>query len=1164
MLRLKQILGLTTARATQLVVHPTMPHLVAYPAGCTVVLYDYVAGRQLRFLCGDLTRDGPLRTVGLTSLPGSPSPSQPSSFASPIGSLGGLGPVDHSQFFTDAQSPTPPRPTVPKPVACLAFSTDGQYLAVGETGPRPRVLVWDWQQQILLAELESHRFGVVAVLFSPDSRYLVTVGKPHDGFLHVWDWPREIRVASNRITTRVCNIAYAPDGTFFVTVGVRHVKFWYLRPIPDSDRAIETIDVLEGRAGLLGQWRNSTFVGVAVLNQMISPEMYQTTVPVQPQRVNGTDTSGQPTTPLVFALTSSGILCLFSMAQRTLQKWVDTRITKALALDVNEKYVICGGKGGLVRLFDPTDLSYRGTLPLLHPYPTPSQTGFWRSNAEHQEESLPSKSPCDNSTSTVCPAGVVAARLCAYNVRWLHQGRYHVVCVYQDRRLVVWNLDLDLTVAQDRGPIHQLVFPSGSLGGLVSPPTHVDASNDTLLTFGDDGVVKWWPMSEAALETRMVANTPAAVMLMASLSSQNMELQPVLLPGKEEGQGLSALCVSPDGRFLAVGNKAGCVWLYDVEIQTYIMNCQVHSAAILTMDFTVLSPTERVGSMGMNEYLLATAGRDRLIHIFHLYLEQDLPSPVVSQIPASGHYRCQHLQTLDDHSSSITCVRFFGKGLRVVSCGLDKSVMFRCRARATGNRFPPFTLQQQYCNRSTISDLALDPTRNLVIAVTVDRTILVFDATLGKLARSYRPESREGGSPRPPVSGGDSRGSPRLVTNSPTLPFAKTIPLRSSETVPPRRRSLTPGGLFQGKQPSPSLLSPATGAVDYGYTGVALSARHTLAAVVGSDKGVRLLDRTTSQWKQTVYGPSEPITGVTFLGSTGTHLAVSASDGCIYVWTRSSEVDITSGECLDFSAEEVNQDYSNGSYDVPIRWEPPPADDSGLYPVVSLSAPYGPPAKRALRRVVSETRVLTPSSPLAHNASIRPPLSGDQYSATPQSRRTLSSDNETEGTDWSDRSTLSVSGGRPASSSPVLDGPRTLRRSSSSLLTQFHRTRLDSSTLPNPHALGRERLEKSENPNVLALLQSVIPTLYQARTWLNQSTPSSLSPDTRAALLETSLSLQTEIAALHHCLTNSAMDNPSTVTNVTNTCESPLWGQHLEKYSDQLVALVATKLRLLE
>jgi len=37
------------------------------------------------------------------------------------------------------------------------------------------------------------------------------------------------------------------------------------------------------------------------------------------------------------------------------------------------------------------------------------------------------------------------------------------------------------------------------------------------------------------------------------------------------------------------------------------------------------------------------------------------------------------LQTLDDHSSSITSIKFVGAGLnfQMISCGADKSIMFR-------------------------------------------------------------------------------------------------------------------------------------------------------------------------------------------------------------------------------------------------------------------------------------------------------------------------------------------------------------------------------------------------------------------------------------------------------------------------------------------------------
>ncbi|RKP33582.1 quinon protein alcohol dehydrogenase-like superfamily, partial [Dimargaris cristalligena] len=111
-------------------------------------------------------------------------------------------------------------------VSCIAFSPDGQYMVLGETGHQPRVLVFDWRTGSILAELLGHKFGVVAVRFSPDLCHVVSVGKHHDGFINVWDWRTGEKVGSNRATTKIHSLAFAPDGSFFVTVGIRHVKFW--------------------------------------------------------------------------------------------------------------------------------------------------------------------------------------------------------------------------------------------------------------------------------------------------------------------------------------------------------------------------------------------------------------------------------------------------------------------------------------------------------------------------------------------------------------------------------------------------------------------------------------------------------------------------------------------------------------------------------------------------------------------------------------------------------------------------------------------------------------------------------------------------------------------------------------------------------------------------
>lgn len=54
------------------------------------------------------------------------------------------------------------------------------------------------------------------------------MGTQHDMIVNVWDWKNNIKVASNKVSTKVKAIAFSDNGSYFVTVGNRHVKFWYL------------------------------------------------------------------------------------------------------------------------------------------------------------------------------------------------------------------------------------------------------------------------------------------------------------------------------------------------------------------------------------------------------------------------------------------------------------------------------------------------------------------------------------------------------------------------------------------------------------------------------------------------------------------------------------------------------------------------------------------------------------------------------------------------------------------------------------------------------------------------------------------------------------------------------------------------------------------------
>ncbi|KAK4135657.1 WD40 repeat-like protein [Trichocladium antarcticum] len=118
-----------------------------------------------------------------------------------------------------------------KAATCLALSRDGRYLAVGETGYAPRVLIFNLQDassDVPLVAISEHTFGVKAVAWSPDTKYLATLGAANDGFLYLW------RVDSRTGATRLCQQNRCTSfvkhmvwiGNNLITLGVRHIKVW--------------------------------------------------------------------------------------------------------------------------------------------------------------------------------------------------------------------------------------------------------------------------------------------------------------------------------------------------------------------------------------------------------------------------------------------------------------------------------------------------------------------------------------------------------------------------------------------------------------------------------------------------------------------------------------------------------------------------------------------------------------------------------------------------------------------------------------------------------------------------------------------------------------------------------------------------------------------------
>lgn len=169
-----------------------------------------------------------------------------------------------------------------KAATCLALSKEGRFLAVGETGYAPRVLIYsleDDSSDSPLVSISEHGYGVKAVAWSPDSRFLASLGSSNDGFLYVWKIDPRTGAArlfqQNRCTTYIKGMVWM--GNNLITLGVRHVKVWRIdeaqatspvkqKFIGDMSSTSQPQKTLPGRNVLLGNMIESTFSCAATID----------------------------------------------------------------------------------------------------------------------------------------------------------------------------------------------------------------------------------------------------------------------------------------------------------------------------------------------------------------------------------------------------------------------------------------------------------------------------------------------------------------------------------------------------------------------------------------------------------------------------------------------------------------------------------------------------------------------------------------------------------------------------------------------------------------------------------------------------------------------------------------------------------------------------------
>ncbi|KAM4829671.1 mitogen-activated protein kinase-binding protein 1 [Thomomys bottae] len=616
---LEKVLGITVSGGSGLACDPRSG-LVAYPAGCVVVLFN---------------------------------------------------PRKHKQHHILNSSR--------KTITALAFSPDGKYLVTGESGHMPAVRVWDVAEHSQVAELQEHKYGVACVAFSPSAKYIVSVGYQHDMIVNVWAWKKNIVVASNKVSSRVTAVSFSEDCSYFVTAGNRHIKFWYLDDSKTS-KVNATVPLL-GRSGLLGELRNNLFTDVAC----------------------GRGKKADST----FCITSSGLLCEFS-DRRLLDKWVELRTTVAHCISVSQDYIFCGCADGTVRLFNPANLHFLSTLPRPHALGTDIASV---TEASRLFSGGPNARYPDTIALTFDPTN-----------QWLS-------CVYNDHSIYVW----DVRDPKKVGKVYSALYHASCVWSVEVYPEVKDSNQACLppssfITCSSDNTIRLWNTESSGvhgstLHRNILSNDLIKIIYVDGNTQALLDTE---LPGGDKADGslmdprvgIRSVCISPNGQHLASGDRMGTLRVHELQSLNEMLKVEAHDSEILCLEYS--KP-----DTGLK--LLASASRDRLIHV----------------LDAGREYSLQ--QTLDEHSSSITAVKFAASDgqVRMISCGADKSIYFRT-AQKSGDGVQ-FTRTHHVVRKTTLYDMDVEPSWKYTAIGCQDRNIRIFNISSGKQKKLFKGSQGEDG-----------------------------------------------------------------------------------------------------------------------------------------------------------------------------------------------------------------------------------------------------------------------------------------------------------------------------------------------------------------------------------------------------------------------------------
>lgn len=443
-----------------------------------------------------------------------------------------------------------------KAATSVAISPNGKWLALGETGYKPRILLFsakDGSSETPASIVAEHTFGVHALAFSPDGSRLASLGTVNDGFLYVWSIDDRTGAtslfASNKCTTLIHSMSWM--GKSIVTAGLRFVKVWR----PDEDSTPDSRDMnrnalitprpkLEGRLSDFGNSilspRHRVLAGKNSLLGDLLDATFISIIPIS------------ETKALVSA--ESGEVCLLDDSDRmqnmTLAINAGIRITSARVDDRGVFHAVGPDEQVASYLVSELESCVAG-------------------NPSRRQSGSPTKLSTYIGTKVVAVATVGTA----------------IVEISSDRGITLSGLSLDANSSSDVRRRQLPAHEDAVLGVRTIMSTTLPRA--AFFTFSGNGTVHFWDINGVSVGGIAIP----------------VENAPEMYGIPNE---LTALATVNDGTLLISGDKYGSVALVEVSTKKTVQQVRAHAAEILD-----LLAFEREGAQ-----FLASASRDRTVQLF--------------------------------------------------------------------------------------------------------------------------------------------------------------------------------------------------------------------------------------------------------------------------------------------------------------------------------------------------------------------------------------------------------------------------------------------------------------------------------------------------------------------------------------------------------------------